>query len=386
MHDLGIEGGLVLSDGVARTAHVYVDGDRITAVTTSRQPSRQTIDATGLWVTPGLIDLHLNGGAGLDFTAANLDTVEAFDNHLLQQGVTSYLAALNTASQADRLRALRSAESALLGRRGPRCLGYYLEGPYYAPAQCGAHDPQWMVSPKISAAAEILDAVPGRIRIWSLAPELDGALEFIAWLAESGVVPAVGHSLASFEQVVAAAAAGARLVTHIYSCLTSFTGTGPSKQLGGNEAALFCPELLVEALSDGHHLTPSLAAWVARMASPERVICTTDAMAAAGLPDGVYPFLAGDVTVRNGVAYRGDGTHFAGSTATLPHCLANLAAAAPDWSPAQVVATATSRPAALLKVFPELGSLRVESGADIVLMSPEWRVIKTISRGENPLQ
>jgi len=375
MHDLGIEDGLLLTDGHARRAHVYLDGDRIAAIGESVRPARRRIDAAGLWVAPGLIDLHLNGGLGLDFTAGLLDALDDFDNHLLRQGVTSYLAAFNTAPQAGRLAALAAAERALVGRRGPVCLGYYLEGPYYAAAQCGAHDPALMGPPTIAAAAEVLAAVPGRVKVWSLAPELDGALDFIAWLARQGIVAAVGHSDATFEQVVAAAEAGARLVTHVYACLTAFRGTGPSKQLGGNEGALFRDDLLLEALTDGRHLSPSLAAWVAKIAGPGRVICTTDAMAAAGLPDGRYPFLAGEVTVRDGAAYRGDGTHFAGSTATLPHCLANLAAAS-GWAPAQVVATATEQPARLLNDFPNRGSVRVGSRADLVLLTLPGRSLK----------
>lgn len=384
MHDLGIEHGLVLTDGTALAAHVYVDGDRITRVCDERRPARRRVDVAGQWVLPGLIDLHLNGAMGLDFTAGNLDALEAFDKHLLAQGVTSYLAALNTASQAERLTALRHAERTLGGREAPRCLGYYLEGPYYAPAQCGAHDPALMGPPDAAHASEILAAAPGRVKVWSLAPELDGALEFIGWLASQGVVPAIGHSSATFEQVVAAAQAGARLVTHVYACLTAFRGTGPQKQLGGNEGALYCDSLLLEVLSDGHHLSPSLASWVAKVAGPARVICTTDAMAAAGLADGKYPFLAGEVTVRAGVAYRGDGTHFAGSTATLPDCLANLHAAS-GWSPAQVAATATTLPAQLLNAWPERGSVRAGSRADLVILTPNWKPIETITGARNPL-
>ncbi len=371
MHDLAVTGGTVLTDGAARRAHVYCDGARIAAVTGERRPARRSVDAAGLLVCPGLIDLHLNGAMGLDFTSGTLAPLPQFEGWLLRHGVTGYLAALNTDQPERRLAHLAAAaEVVAVGQPDrPTCLGFYLEGPHYAESQRGAHDAALMHDPTVAEGEAALAASGDRVRVWSLAPERAGSAEFIAWLRARGVVPAIGHSAATYDQVGTAVAAGAGLVTHAYACLTAFTGAGPSKQLGGNEGALSHDALVLEVLADGMHLTGSLVRWIVAVAGWRRLCLTTDAMAAAGLGDGVYHFLGAKTHVVGGRAYRPDRTHFAGSTADLPSCLRHLVAA--GLTPAEAVATATVVPARLLG-DPIRGRVVPGAVADLVLFDHDF--------------
>ncbi|MBI2298458.1 MAG: amidohydrolase family protein [Armatimonadetes bacterium] len=359
MNDLAVTGGLLLTDGAARPGNLYLEGGRIAAVTREALPARRTLAAAGRWVTPGLLDLHLNGAAGVDFTSLRLDDLPAFERHLLAGGTTAYLAALNTDRPGRRVAALRELRRALAERPAgaPRCLGFMLEGPHYSPAQCGAHDASLFCDPTPEAGAEVLAAAGEWLRVWSLAPERPGSVEFIRWLAGQGVVAAVGHSSASFDEVGAAVAAGARLVTHVYCCLDSFTGSGPSKRLGGNEAALAHDELTLELLADGQHLTPALVRWIVATAGWKRVCMI------------------------GGRAYRPDRTHFAGSTATLPLCLRNFQAAT-GLPSAMAAATATLVPARLLGLHPGRGSLAVGSVGDVVVWDPGWEVAAVVTAGQ----
>lgn len=382
MHDLAVLNARILSAGAARVGSVLIDGDRVVAVGRESAPARRVIDAAGRAVTPGLIDLHLNGGMGLDFTSLQLDRLAEFEAWLVGAGVTGYLATLNTDEPARRLQALATLRRILAERppSAPACLGFMLEGPHYSPAQVGAHDPSLFGPPDPAELERAICAAGGWLRVWSLAPEQPGGLEAVAWLAARGIVPAIGHSSADFTTVLAAADAGARLVTHLYCCLDSFSGAGPAKRLGGNEGALFRDDLTVEVIADGVHVPPVVAAWIAKVAGWRRCGVVTDAMAAAGLGDGVYEFLGGEVHVIEGRAYRGDRTHFAGSTADLASCLANFEQAT-GLSAAEVAATATMVPAKLLGRFPELGCLAPGSRADLVIWNPGWRVAEVVVGG-----
>lgn len=377
MYPLVISGATVLTDRAARRLDVALDDGRIAALG-RHLAGHEVIQADGLRLAPGLIDLHLNGAMGVDFTSRRLDTLPEFERHLLATGVTGYLAALNTDALDGRLAAIAAAR-VVVAREDPArpaCLGFYFEGPYYSEAQRGAHDAALMSDPAVDEAARVLEAVgEGAAVVWSFAPERDPAGRFARWLTDHGVIPALGHSSATFEQIGAAVDAGARLMTHVYSCLTSFTGAGPTKQLGGNEGALFRDELVLEMLSDDMHLSRSLVAWIAKVAGLRRICVTTDAMAAAGLGDGVYEFLGQQVHVIEGRAYREDRTHFAGSAATLPQCLRNLAAAT-GAPPAEVVATATEVPARLLGLN-DRGRIAVGCRADLVLLDRRWNPVAT---------
>lgn len=375
--EIAIVGGRVVTpSGVIDGGRVVVRDGLIAAVGAGSEISTPTtaevIDATGLTVVPGLIDLHLHGAVGQDFFDGDLD---AISRPLARQGITTYLATLTPAPHRELVVAIgRLARH--IAQRGPRrppsdhprrsgnvgarLAGIYLEGPYISPQRAGVLDPQFFRLPSISEAAELLRAGRGRIRIVTIAPELEGARELIAWLSSQGVIPSVGHSNATFEQVAAAVGVGLRHATHTFNAMGQFH----HRQPGVIGAALTCDEITAEVIADGHHVHPAAIDLLLRTKGPERACLVSDATPLAGLPAGAYSWLGRRVVIDEDTARLDDGT-LAGSVAPLNTALRNLIEAT-GLSLEPALKTATSTPARVLGL--NSGTIEVGREADIVAL------------------
>lgn len=364
------------SQTVPRAAVLTARG-RIAAVgtmaTLSCPPEATTLDAEGLLLAPGLIDLQCNGAFGDDFTAAP-HTIWRAAAALPRYGVTSFLPTIISAPLAT---ATAAQQAALHGRpagfRGAEPLGLHLEGPFLNPQKRGAHHPAHLQLPSLPAAA---NWSPARgVRLVSLAPELPGAPALIRALAARGVLVSAAHSQASYHEAIAGFDAGIAYGTHLFNAMPPLGHRRPG--LAG--ALLADPRPVVGLIADGLHVHPALVELVWRVLGPQRLNLVSDAMAALGMPPGVYPLGDLAVTVGDDGARLADGT-LAGSLLSLDQALRNLTA----WTGCTLndaLATVSSTPAAALGLGHERGRITPGYIADLVLLTPELRINTVIIGG-----
>ena len=330
------------------------------------------VDGGGSWLVPGFIDLHGHGGGGYSFDDGAADVQAGLAAHR-RLGTTRSVISL----VANPLASLREnlASIAELAERDPLILGSHLEGPYLAAARRGAHNPDHLRTLQPAEIELLLGAARNTLRQVTIAPELDGALEAIDVLVEAGVVVAIGHTEASYEEARGAFDRGARLLTHAFNAMDGMHHRRP----GPVVAALEDERVILELILDGHHVHPSVARLLFERA-PHRVALITDAMAAAGSEDGDYRLGSLNVTVRDGLALLSGTSTIAGSTLTQDvalRCAIELAGV----PPAVAVAALTLTPATALGREHELGLLSVGYAADAVLLDSDWHTRRVWASG-----
>lgn len=344
----------------------------------------EVVDAAGRHVSPGFIDMHVHGGGGHDFMDG---TVEAFlsiaETHA-RYGTTSMVPTTLTCTDDELFRVFdvfRTASS--LNERGARMLGLHLEGPYFSPNQSGAQDPSYLKVPRREEYEAILNAAPEIIR-WSVAPELDGALEMGRVLRERGVLASVAHTDAVYDEVVRAHEAGYTHMTHLYSAMSSVTRRNAFRYAGAIEAAYLLDDLTVEIIADGIHLPQALLQFVYKFKGADRTALCTDAMRGAGMPDGESILGSLDngqrVLIEDGVAKLPDRSAFAGSVATTDRLVRTMVSTA-GVSLAEAVRMMTLTPAHILGIASDYGSLDEGKVADLVLFDNYIHVSTTIIEG-----
>lgn len=301
---------LLTGSELLRPGWIEVSGDTVAAIGAGTPPRPADRDLGAMTVVPGFVDTHLHGGGGANFsTAAHADTSTAVALHR-RHGTTTLVASLVTAGEAELLRQVRElADAARTGLID----GIHLEGPWLSPTRCGAHQPSLMRDPDAGEIARVLEAGAGTIRMVTIAPERDGALAAIGQLIDAGVVAAVGHTEATYQQTRAAIAAGATVGTHLFNAMRPIDRREPGPAI----ALLEDPRVTVELITDGVHVDPAIYRHVARSVGPDRVSLITDAMAATGMADGVYHLGPVEVDVVDGVARVAGTDTIAGSTATM---------------------------------------------------------------------
>ncbi len=261
-------------------------------------------------VVPGFVDTHVHGGGGSDFSAASAaDATAVVDSHR-RHGTTTLVASLVSAAADD---LLHQVQALAVHVRAGLLAGIHLEGPWLAAQRCGAHDPVVLRDPDAGEVDRLLHAGDGTIRMVTLAPERRGALAAITAIVEAGVVAAIGHSEATYEQTRAAIDAGATVGTHLFNAMRPIHHREP----GPVVALLEDPRVTVELIADGVHVDPALYRLATRAAGADRLSLVTDAMAAAGVSDGRYRIGRMDVEVADGVARVAGTATIAGSTATF---------------------------------------------------------------------
>ena len=362
---LGVAAALV--DGRLLPGDVAVAGDRVESVGLPPPPG-------GRVAAPGLVDLQVNGFAGMDVMTADRAGVTALARELAAHGVTAWLPTLITAAPEATDRALSVLASALAGTRpsgAARALGVHLEGPFLSPARLGTHPPEHRRDPDPALLRRWCDAGP--VVAVTLAPELPGALDLVRELAARGVLVSVGHSDATAEEAHAAFDAGARTVTHLFNAMSPLHHRAP----GVPGAALGRPGVVVQLVVDGHHLHAD-AVRTAWAAARGRTVLVTDATAASARPDGAYDLAGVPVEVRSGV-FRNESGALAGSALTLDAAVRNACALGIDLAEALVAATET--PARLLGRT-DVGRLQPGGPADLVVLDDALRVAQVLVAGQ----
>jgi N-acetylglucosamine-6-phosphate deacetylase len=354
---------IVTPDGVVDGA-VRLDGDRIAAVV----PGPAAGDR---WLVPGFVDLHVHGGGGHTFTTGDPDAARAAAAFHLRHGTTTLLASLVTAAHATLLDAARALRPLVV--EGVLA-GLHYEGPYLSPARCGAQNPDHLREASLAELDELLAAGDGAVRMVTLAPELPGGLAAIRHLADRGVVAAIGHTDATYEETLAGVAAGASVATHLFNCMPQVHHRGP----GAVVALLGAEGVVCELVADGVHLHDATLALAARVAGPGRAALVTDAMAAAGMPDGRYELGGQAVEVAGGVARLARDGAIAGSTLTMDAALRRAVGA--GLSIVDAVRAAATTPAAALGLA-DVGAVDPGRRADLVELDAQLRVRRVMRAG-----
>jgi N-acetylglucosamine-6-phosphate deacetylase len=357
---------------------ILIDGDRIGA--TGRHAAGPlpeadvVVDVAGAVVTPGLIDLHAHGGATHSFDDGPDDIAAALALHRAH-GTTRHVISLvaNPLPTLQRSLDIIAAVTAA----DPLVLGAHLEGPFLSPDNKGAHNPHYLALPEPATVEALIEAGQGAVRVITIAPELPGALDAIGTITEAGIVAAVGHTIADYDQARAGFDRGATLLTHAFNAMPGIHHRAP----GPIVAAIDDPRVTLELILDGVHVHPHVA-HLLFAAAGDRVALITDAMAAAGASDGDYLLGSLEVTVRDGVALLADGGSIAGSTLTQDKAL-RLAVTEAGATPQQAVTALTRTPARALGLDGALGLAAVGYAADLVVWNSDWTVRQVWAAGES---
>ena len=293
-----------------RPGWIDVSDGVVLAVGGGPAPRAADHDLGAVTVVPGFVDTHLHGGGGANFTSATpVDTATAVGVHR-RHGTTAVVASLVTAGPDELLRQVTELAGDV---RTGLIDGIHLEGPWLSTKRCGAHQPSLMRDPDPDEIDRVLAAGGGAVRMVTIAPERDGALAAISQLVAAGVVAAVGHTEATYEQTRAAIAAGATVGTHLFNAMRPVDRREP----GPVVALLEDSRVTVELITDGVHVAPAIYRHVTRSVGPDRVSLVSDAMAATGMADGRYHLGPLAVDVVDGVASVAGTDTIAGSTATM---------------------------------------------------------------------
>jgi N-acetylglucosamine-6-phosphate deacetylase len=362
----------LISSGLDRAdAFVAFRGDRVLATGTGSGwrdlpgNDADVRDGTGHALTPGLLDIHNHGGAGASYGESGEAIRTARRLHRLH-GITRQLLSLVTASAEALISQIQIAAAET--RRDPTILGIHLEGPFLARQYCGAHDPAFLRAPDPDLVERLLGAADGTLRQVTMAPERAHFAKSARILLDAGVVVAVGHTAAGYEQTRAAIEAGANLLTHAFNGMPAVHHRAPGPVLAFTES----PGGWLEVINDGVHVRPEVIRMLCRLA-PGRVALVSDAMAAAGVGDGRYRLGNLDVEVTAGVARLTSKNSIAGSTITLD---VSVARGVQDvgLTPLAAVEAATAIPAQILGMDDRFGRLEPGYVADAVLFDKDWQV------------
>jgi N-acetylglucosamine-6-phosphate deacetylase len=321
-------------------------------------------------VAPGFVDLQVNGAFGAD-VGVDPGALDAISRALPRSGVTAYLpTAISWPLEryAGLFDAVDRAASA-----GARILGVHLEGPFLAPARSGAHDPANLRPVDLGALEELLRF--GHVRVMTLAPELPGALDAIALITGAGAVASAGHTDASHDELLRAADAGLTLGTHLFNAMSALRHREP----GAVGALLSDSRLRTGIITDGIHVHPAAVRVAYRAKGAEQLVIVTDAMQAAGMPDGTYELSGRRVNVEAGEARLDDGT-LAGAAVTMDEAL-RRAAAFLELPLEEVIPMATRTPAQALG-SERIGRIAPGAEADLVLLGSDGVVEETLVAGE----
>ena len=343
------------------------------------------IDAEGKYIAPGFIDIHIHGGGGHDFMDNSVEAFIAIAKIHAQFGTTAMFPTTLTSAKEDMLETLKIFDKATKKNvDGAQLMGIHLEGPYFAMNQRGAQDPRYIRNPD-PEEYEYIISQSNAIRRWSAAPELKGAITFGRYLMSKGILPALAHTDAIYEEVLEAFENGYTLATHLYSGMSGVTRRNAFRYAGVIESAFLLDGMYVEIIADGVHLPPPLLKLVCKIKGPDKIALITDSIRAAGMPPGesvIGNLQTGlKVIVEDGVAKLPDRSSFAGSIATADRLVRTMVTMA-DVSLIDAVKMITYTPASIMKIGDKKGSLAQGKDADIIIFDENICIDTTMVKGK----
>ncbi len=378
MEKLLVTGGTVITpfEEMANQEILAVDGiiERISPAGTNKDFDTK-IDAGGKLVVPGFVEIHVQGAGGADVLDGTPEALNCISLTCARFGVTGYLATTvyRPDGENEHLEVAASACSREL--EGADLLGIHLEGPFIAAGKRGMIQPDCLAPVDCRVLEKILSLSGNRLRMMTIAPELEGALEAVGKLTASGVVASFGHSLADYQQTRAGFEAGIHHVTHLFNAMAAIHHRQP-----GPVAAIFeAPEVSAQVIPDGQHIHPAVLGMILRELGAERIVLISDGMQAMGLPEGRYIYNSLPYESKNGTARYLDGT-LIGTALGMSDLVARFVSFT-GCSRADAVRAASYNPARVLGLEKRRGSLEPGKDADFVLLDNELSVESTFKRG-----
>ena len=329
-------------------------------------------------VLPGFIDEHIHGAGGSDAMDGNTKDLAIIAETVAKEGTTSFLATTMTQSKENILKAMRAVKEyrEAAGEQGARIAGVHLEGPFIAAAHKGAQPLEYVAAPDAKTFDEYNAACGNAIKIITLAPETDGALDFIRHIVAQGTVVSVGHTGAKYAEVKAAMEAGATNVTHTYNAQSPLH----HREIGVVGSALLLEDLYCELICDTIHVSVPAMQLLVKNKRADKLALITDAMRAKGLADGVSELGGQTVYVKGGEARLADGT-LAGSVLRMNRALQNMVEKV-GVPLTQAVDYCTINPARTLKMENEAGSIAEGKRADFAVLNDKFDVLYTVRDGK----
>ncbi len=339
--------------------------------------------AAGMIVAPGFVDVHIHGAGGHDVMEATPAALDCITSTVARYGTTSILATTVTASLDQTCRSLQGIAQYIRAHEkfepdstslSAEILGIHLEGPFISKARRGVHPPDAIARPSVQILEKFRAAADGLIRMITVAPEIPGALDLIQSAVASGIVAAIGHTDANYEQTQAAIQAGARHTVHFYNAMRPFSHRDP----GIIGAVLTEPDVTAEVIADGIHVAGPAIQVLLGTKGFDTVLLASDATAATGMPDGNFRLGNFQVVVKDGVCRNAEGK-LAGSTLTLDRALRYIVALGVPLVDA--VRMATILPARRVSLAGKKGIIALGADADLLVLTPDLRVVGVMTRG-----
>jgi N-acetylglucosamine-6-phosphate deacetylase len=341
----------------------------------------EIVDANNGYISPGLIDIHVNGAMGADITKVESDTFSVMGRFFVKNGTTSYLGTAITSRDSDFIKVLDHARDHMRRDKieGAELLGIHMEGPFLSNNQRGAHPPEFLSVPRPEHYLQFLD-YNDVLKKMTLAPELDGAVKLVKDLKTRGIIAAAGHTNGIYSEMISAIDEGITHATHFFCNMSHFRRDGLKRVAGVVETLLYDDRVSGELIADGWHVGPLLMKLLIKVKGIDRVCFVTDAMPATGLPDGRYYIGDMEAIVEKGIARLPDNSAYAGSVTTMDVCVRNginqLGLSIKD-----AVRMASLTPAEIIGESKRKGSLEKNKDADIIIMDKNINISKTIIRG-----
>ena len=374
-------GNIFGEDGRFHKGYIRVEGNYIKELGREEvsedlvlEEQETVLDAQGLYVIPGLVDIHMHGCAGYDFCDGTPEAFEEIARYEAENGVTSIVPATMTLPK-ERLTQIIEAAGKYMSADSTVIKGITMEGPFISEEKKGAQDAQYIASPDKELLAELQKLSRGRIRQVTVAPEVDGAAEFIGEVSGEMVV-SVAHTTADYQQTMAAFEKGANHVTHLFNAMPPLNHREP----GVIGAALDHKDVFVELICDGEHVHPAVVRAAFQMFGADRICMISDSMRATGMPAGKYSLGGQPVWVKDGRAVLENG-NLAASVCTLYDCLrkAVLKMGIPL---EDAVKACTTTPAKSLNLHEDCGRLAVGYSADMLLLDADLKKKYVLKSGK----
>ena len=370
-----------IKDGV-----VIIKNDKIVAVgkrSEIKEPQdAEIVDAGGNYISPGFIDIHVNGANGADVSKIDSDTFDTMGSFFPQYGTTAYVGTTITAAPTDILKALQFARNYLKENKTgvAKLLGIHMEGPYISPEQSGAHPKHFLELPEPEHYMQFLEYSDVLVKM-TIAPELKGAAQLVKELRKRNIVVSAGHTNGIYSEMKDAIDTGVNHSTHFFCNMSHFRRDNLKRVAGVVETLLYDDRVSGALIGDGWHVGPQLMKLLVKVKGVNKVCFVTDAMPAVGLPDGIHKIGDVEAVVENGIARLQDNTAYAGSVTTMNVCVRNGINQV-ELSMVDAVRMSSLTPAKIIGVAHKKGSIEKGKDADITIFDNDINIKRTIVRGK----
>lgn len=335
----------------------------------------QILDGKGCYAIPGLTDVHFHGCVGYDFCDGTKEAIQAMADYELENGITTIAPATMTLAE-DTLLEIAKTAAAYESQNGAELVGINMEGPFIAMEKKGAQNPVYIHKPDVGMFERLQEAAGGLFKLCAIAPEIEGAMEFIQALKDK-VRLSLAHTAADYETARKAFEAGAGQVTHLYNAMNSFSHRAP----GVVGAACDNENVYAELICDGIHVHPSAIRTTFKMFGDDRIVMISDSMMATGKPDGTYALGGQEVTVKGNLATLTQGGAIAGSVTNLMNCV-RYAVKTVGIPLESAVKCAAVNSAKSIGIYEKYGSISDGKYANLVLLDEELNIVKVLKNGK----